>query len=211
VTTLAQTERTALCDLALEVGEDPPTLCGEWTVKDLVVHLLIREGSPAAVGMVVAPLAGLTAAAARRVGRRDFAVLVERLRHGPPILSPYALPKVDERVNTLEFFVHHEDIRRARPTWSPRRLDDRAESTLWAMLPTPGRMLTRKAPDGVSIQNRATGATRVLKKGEPASVMVRGLPSEVALYLFGRYDHARVDLVGDDGPVDRLRRSSLGL
>ena len=27
----------------LEAGEYAPTLCGEWTVKDLVIHLLVRE------------------------------------------------------------------------------------------------------------------------------------------------------------------------
>ena len=56
MTRLAQTERAALCDTALQVGEDQPTLSGEWTVKDLVVHLLVREGSPAAVGILVKPL-----------------------------------------------------------------------------------------------------------------------------------------------------------
>ncbi len=58
MTRLARSERAALCDLALQVGADRPTLCEGWTVKDLVVHLLVREGSPAAVGIVVPPLAG---------------------------------------------------------------------------------------------------------------------------------------------------------
>ncbi|WP_254185823.1 hypothetical protein [Nocardioides panacis] len=49
----AQLERTALCDTALQVGEDGPTLCDGWDVKDLVVHLLVREGSPAAAGIVL--------------------------------------------------------------------------------------------------------------------------------------------------------------
>jgi uncharacterized protein (TIGR03085 family) len=210
MTRLAQIERTALCDLALQVGEDQPTLCGEWSVKDLVVHLLLREGSPAAIGIVVAPLAGVTAAASRRIGRRDFAVLVEKLRNGPPRLSPFAVPKVDEMVNTMEYFVHHEDIRRAQPTWSPRTLGDDVERTLWSMIPMPGKALTRKAPDGVSIEDSRTGSTVVLKKGSPA-VTVKGLPSEVALYLFGRSDQARVELLGDDDAVARLSSTSLGM
>ena len=110
----AQLERTALCDTALQVGEDQPTLCDGWDVKDLVVHLLVREGSPAAAGIVLSPLAGMTDAVSRRVGRRDFAVLVEKLRSGPPRLSPYAVPRLDSILNTLEFFVHHEDIRRCQ-------------------------------------------------------------------------------------------------
>ena len=56
---MAQTERDALCDLALQLGEGEPTLCGDWTVKDLVVHLLVRERSPAAAGIVLKPLRGV--------------------------------------------------------------------------------------------------------------------------------------------------------
>ena len=46
----------------IDQGPQGPVLAlsGDWTVKDLVVHLLVREGSPAAVGIVVAPLARLT-------------------------------------------------------------------------------------------------------------------------------------------------------
>jgi len=85
MTTMSRTERAALCDVALQLGEAEPTLSGDWTVKDLVVHLLLRESSPAAVGIVVPRLSGLTDAAASRMGKRDFTVLVERLRSGPPI------------------------------------------------------------------------------------------------------------------------------
>ena len=211
MTRLAQIERTALCDLALQLGEDQPTLCDGWTVKDLVVHLLLREGSPAALGIFVPPLAGLADAASRRIGKRDFTVLVEKLRNGPPVLSPYAVPKVDELANTLEYHVHLEDIRRAQPAWSPPRLDERTESTIWSMLSTPGKMISRGAPGGLSIEDSRNGATKVLKKGTPDSVTISGLPSEVALYLFGRSDQSRVELVGDDGPVGRLRSTSLGL
>jgi len=125
---MAQSERAALCDLALQVGEDQPTLSGDWTVKDLVVHLLVREGSPAAVGILLSPLSKLTDLESQRLGRRDFAVLVEKLRSGPPVYSPYAVPRLDALLNTLEFFVHHEDIRRAQPDWSARDLATRPRS-----------------------------------------------------------------------------------
>src|SRR4051794_3718951 len=84
MTRLARAERAALCDLALQLGEDQPTLCEGWTVKDLVVHLLVRERSPAAVGIVVPPAARLTTLASRRRARQPFAELVETLRGGPP-------------------------------------------------------------------------------------------------------------------------------
>ncbi len=209
MTRLAQTERTALCDLALQVGEDQPTLSGDWTVKDLVVHLLVREGSLAAVGILVSPLARLTDIASERVGRREFAVLVERLRHGPPFWSPYALPKVDALANTLEFFVHHEDVRRAQPGWAPRDLDDATERTLWAMVKTAGKGLTRSTPVGVVAENISTGSRVTLSGGDP-EVTIRGLPSEITLYVFGRKPQARVELVGDDAAVAGLSGTSLG-
>ena len=207
---LAQTERAELCDLALQVGGDQPTLSGDWTVKDLVVHLLVREGSPAATGIVVSPLARLTELESRRVGRRDFAVLVEKLRKGPPLLSPYAVPRLDALFNTLEFFVHHEDVRRAQPAWSPRVLGDEAEKTLWAMIRTAGKGLTRGAEVGITIENSVTGSTSVLTTGGDP-VTVRGLPSEVTLFVFGRKPQARVELLGDPGAVARLSAASLGI
>jgi uncharacterized protein (TIGR03085 family) len=209
MTRLAQTERHALCDTALEVGEDRPTLSGEWTVKDLVVHLLVREGSPASIGIAVAPLAPVTAAVSRWVARADFVHLVERLRGGPPRLSPFAIPRLDVLGNTLEFFVHHEDIRRAQPGWEPRTLGAETDRLLWTQLSSMGKRLARALPVGLVAQDATTGATAELRSGTP-SVTVRGAPSEVTMYLFGRSPHARVDLLGDGDAVARLSGTSLG-
>ncbi len=209
MTRLARTERAALCRTALDVGPDHPTLCDGWTVKDLVVHLLVREGSPAAVGIQVPALAGLTASVSRRVGRRDFPDLVERLRGGPPRLSPLAVPRLDALANTLEFFVHHEDIRRAHPAWTPRTLGPDADRLLWSHIQPLGKRLVRTAPVGVRIEDSTSGATAVLKEGAHM-VTVRGLPGEVALYLFGRTRQASVEVQGSDEAVDRLAGTSLG-
>ena len=210
MTRMASTERAALCDVALQVGEDQPTLCGDWTVKDLVVHLLVRERSPAAAGIVLKPLAPLTDLESRRFAARDFGVLVEKLRHGPPRWSPYAVPKLDQLFNTLEYFVHHEDIRRAQPSWEPRELTDDEQKLLWSMVRTAGKGLVRRAPAGVAIENSRTGSRVVLKEAAE-QVVVHGLPSEVTLFLFGRQDHARVELLGPDDAVAALRGGSLGV
>jgi uncharacterized protein (TIGR03085 family) len=206
---MSQRERTALCDTALQVGEDQPTLSGEWTVKDLVVHLLLREGSPAAAGIFVSPLARLTELESRRIGRRDFTVLVEKLRSGPPLYSPAAVPRLDRILNTLEYFVHHEDIRRAQPGWEARVLPDADEKLLWAMVRHAGKGLTRGAPVGVAIRNATTGSTHRLRSGEN-TVTVTGLPSEVTLYVFGRRPQADVELSGDAAAVAGLTDHSLG-
>lgn len=206
---MAQSERRALCDTALQVGEDQPTLCGDWTVKDLVVHLLVRERSLGAVGIAVAPLARVTEAEMRRVGKAGFAELVERLRGGPPLWSPYAVPKIDQLTNTLEFFVHHEDIRRAQDGWEPRVLGDDEQKLLWSMVRTAGKQLVRNATVGVWLRNATTGSEVVLKDAsEP--VVVTGVPSELTMFAFGRQQQARVELSGPDEAVATLTGASLG-
>jgi len=207
---MARTERAALCDLALQVGQDEPTLSGDWTVKDLVVHLLIREGSPAAVGITVPQLSGLTDLASRRVGNRDFTELVEQLRGGPPIYSPMRIDRLDRMLNTIEYFIHHEDIRRAQPTWSPRSLSAREEKILWRMIGVAGKGLVRASQVGVVLERSDTGDRTVLKQEEP-SVVVRGLPSELALYVYGRKEQAEVELDGPEGAVAALRGADLGI
>lgn len=207
---LARTERAALCDLALELGPDAPTLSGDWTVKDLVVHLLIREGSPAAVGIVVPPLSGLTDKASRRLARKDLPTLVDRLRKGPPIYSPMRLEPLDKAMNTLEYFVHHEDIRRAQASWEPRSLDERAQKALWKAVGVAGKGLVRNAEVGVVLERSDTAETTTLKAA-PRSVVVRGLPAELVLFVYGRTAQARVDLVGDDVDVAALTGADLGI
>lgn len=207
---LAQSERTALCDLALEVGPDAATLAGDWTVKDLVVHLLVREGSPAAVGIVVQPLAVLTERTSRRLARQDLAVLVERLRKGPPFYSPFGLAPLDKMLNTVEFFVHHEDIRRAQDGWEPRELPERAQDALWKLVGVLGKGLVRTAKVGVVLE-RSDSSERTILKDAPAAVIVRGLPAELVMFVYGRQQQARVELLGDDADVAALTGADLGI
>ena len=213
MTRMARTERTALCDTALQVGEDQPTLCGDWTVKDLVVHLLVRERSPGAVGIAVAPLSRVTDAEMRRFGKTEFTVLVERLRSGPPRWSPYGLPKLDTMFNTLEFFVHHEDIRRSQPDWTPRDLTDDEQKLLWSMVRTAGKGLVRKAQVGVTLENATTGSRAVLKDARSGEgpVVVTGLPSELTMFTFGRQAQAQVQLSGPPEAISTLTGASLGI
>ena len=205
---MARRERHDLCDLALALGPDAPTLCGDWDARDLVAHLLVRETSPlGAAGIAVPLLSGLTQREMTRVARRDFGGLVERLRD--PGLTPYAVPAVERVFNTLEYFVHHEDLRRAQPGWEPRDLDERDQSRLWSAITVAGRGLVRPAGVPVRIRRSDTGESAVLRRGGDP-VVVTGLPSEVVLLLFGR---DRVRGLGFEGPEERvrkLRRADLG-
>ncbi|HEU4514203.1 MAG TPA: TIGR03085 family metal-binding protein [Nocardioidaceae bacterium] len=210
MTRLARTEREALCDLALELGPDAPTLSGEWTVKDLVVHLLIREGSPAAVGIVVPPLARVTEAASARLARDDLPVLVERLRQGPPLWSPLRIAALDRLFNTLEYFVHHEDIRRAQAAWEPRDLDRRVQDALWKAIRVGGKATIRSAPVGVTLE-RTDAPGRAVLKDAPATVVVRGLPAELVMFVYGRQAQAQVELDGAPSDVAALTGADLGI
>lgn len=206
---LSRRERDALCDLALTLGEAAPTLCGDWTAKELITHLVVRERSLlGAPGIVVPLLAPLTDREMARVGRRDFAALVERLRS--PFLTVYAVPLVDRFANTLEFFVHHEDLRRAQAGWEPRPLSAADQSTLWAAIRVPGRGLVRPAGVPVAIRRSDTGATNTLREGE-GQVIVSGPPAELVLFLYGRARTRDLEFDGPQKSVARLRKARLGV
>ena len=208
MTSFARAERARLCDLAAETGPDAPTLCGDWTVRDLMAHLVLREHSPLSAGIVVPPLAGLTdRATARKAERKSFDDLVERVRKP---LSPMALPGVDAALNTAEYFVHHEDVRRAVPGWEPRVLDASEQDALWRIVRVSGKGLVRPAGVPVVARRSDTGAKTVLRPGSDP-VVVGGLPSELVLFVYGR---SNVRDLTFDGPADRvetLRTAKLGI
>lgn len=204
---MSRSERAALCNTALEAGESAPTLCGGWSVKDLVVHLLVRERDPVgALGIVVSRLEPLTERSSRRLADRDFTTLVEKVRGGPPVWSPFWLPPVERLANTLEHYVHHEDIRRARPGWEPRELTDREQAVLWRALALPGKGLVRAAGVPVTLrwEGDERGRTHTLVGGDDP-VVVGGRPSELALYVFGRDEVRDVVLTGPAASVARVR------
>ncbi|SUA46605.1 TIGR03085 family metal-binding protein [Nocardia africana] len=116
---MAQRERRALVSTMTAAGPDAPTLCGTWTVRDLAAHLVVRERHPvAAPGILLKPLAGYLDSVQAKVSEKPFTELLEQIRTGPPWWSP--LKPVDAVVNLTEMFVHHEDVRRADPEWTPR-------------------------------------------------------------------------------------------
>ena len=208
---MSRTERAALCNTALEAGEQAPTLCGRWTVKDLVIHLLVRERDPlGAPGILVPQLERLTDRSARRLARQDFTSLVERVRSGPPKWSPMALPPLDRAVNTLEYFVHHEDIRRAATELAAPRADRaRAEGDLEVGRhgrQGPGAVGRRPRRDPLARRGRGE-RTAVLRKGEDPAV-VSGAPAELAMFLFGREQHTGLEFTAGDPAlaVEKLQR-----
>jgi uncharacterized protein (TIGR03085 family) len=154
----AQEERAALAALLDETGPDGPTLCEGWQTSDLAAHLVLRERRPdAAVGVLGGPLAGHTARVQRGyLSRYSYPELVALFRSGPPRLSPFAIPAADEAANAVEFFVHHEDVRRAVEGWTERPLDEGLTALLWKRLKGM-RLLLRSAPTGLVLAREDDG------------------------------------------------------
>ncbi|MFG2072775.1 TIGR03085 family metal-binding protein [Nonomuraea maritima] len=208
--THARGERTALCDLLDRLGPDAPTLCEGWTTADLAAHLVVRERRPDAMpGIAVKPLSGYTASVQRGVKERHPYPELVRLVREPG--GAYALlPALDEAVNTLEFFVHHEDVRRAQPSWEPRELPADLDRLIWKRVAGGARLMLRKAPVGV-VLHRLGGGVALGGPRHGARVEVTGRASELLMFCFGRQEHAEVELTGDPDDIARLRAASLGV
>jgi uncharacterized protein (TIGR03085 family) len=203
--TYAQEERAALAALLEETGPDAPTLCEGWQTRDLAAHLVLRERRPdAAAGVMGGPLAGYTARVQRQyLGRYSYPELVGLFRSGPPPLSLFAIPGADEAANAVEYFVHHEDVRRAGEEWTERPLDAGLSDMLWKRL-KGARLLLRSAPTGVVLAREGNGKLDlIVAKTAAPSVTVAGSPAELTLWSMGRARAARVVL---DGPEDAVAK-----
>lgn len=209
--TVTRDERSAMCDLFEVLGPDEPTLCGEWTTRDLLAHLLLRERRlDASLGILVPALAGRAKRIQSEIAERPFPDMVRTFRGGPPIWTPWALPVIGDRVNLFEFFVHHEDVRRAQPDWEPRPEDQTREDALWGSLKLLGRPLFRHSPVGVVL--RAAGRDDIVARRGPTPVHLVGQPSEITLVGFGRSpDVARLVVQGDPEHVEQFVSSPRGI
>ncbi len=197
--THAQDERAALAALLDETGPDAPTLCAGWQTGDLAAHLVLRERRPdAGVGMAGGPLAGYTERLRRQfLERYSFGQLVTLFRAGPPRLSPFAIPGADELANAVEYFVHHEDVRRGADGWTEREISPALSDLLWRRLKS-ARLMLRSAPTGVVLAREQDGKLDlIVAKTAAPTVTVTGSPAELTLWTMGRVSAAHVTL---DGP-----------
>ena len=215
--TFARSERADLCDLLDKVGPDAPTLCRGWDAHDLAAHLWIRENDPlGASGITVKPLSGLNERRMAEVRQRwDFSELVARIRNGPARFSVFAIPGVDEGANTTEFFVHHEDVRRAGDhPQTARVLGPEVEEWMWRRLKLLGRAWFRRVQVGLVLERLGSADTA----GEPDTiravsgasiVTLVGQPSELVLYAHGRTSVAEIKVIGEPETISILTESDL--
>ncbi|MEV8453491.1 TIGR03085 family metal-binding protein [Streptomyces sp. NPDC052095] len=210
MSTHAKRERLLLADLLEAVGPEAPTLCSGWTARDLAAHVVVRERRPdAAGGLLVGALRNRLERVQGEFAAKPYEELIQLIRTGPPRFSPYAVKQVDEAANTVEFYIHTEDVRRAQPDWTRRELDPVFADLLWSRTERTARLLGRKSPVGLVLR-RPDGRTVVAHKGAPV-VTVTGEPGELLLFAFGRQSAATVGLEGDKEAVDRLGTAELGM
>jgi uncharacterized protein (TIGR03085 family) len=211
MSSLAKRERLLYADLLEAGGPDAPTLCEGWRTRDLAAHSAVRERRPDAAGGVL--LKALGPRLERAMGdftAKPYEELLQLIRTGPPRFSPLSLKQVDEAVNTVEFYVHAEDVRRAQPDWTPRTVDPVLADALWGRLERTARVFGRKSPTGLVLR-RTDGRTVVARRGTPV-VTVTGEPGELTLFLFGRQSVTDVAFEGDQDAVAKVRGTKeLGL
>jgi len=206
-------ERLALCDLLIELGPDAPTVLGDWTAKDLAAHLVLRERDVIAGPCLVLPHPFQKFADRRRarlVKRKPYDYLVARVRSGPPP-GFFRLPWVRSFPNLNEFFVHHEDLRRANGLGPRDSLAAAMENALWRNVRRGSRYLSRRLRGvGLAISWAGTEERLTVRAAEP-TVLLSGRPGELLLYIFGRQAVAHIDVTGPPQAVATVRRTHFGM
>jgi uncharacterized protein (TIGR03085 family) len=203
-------ERARLCELFDDLGPDAPTLCEGWTTADLAAHLVVRERDPRSGPGIL--LGGRFEQYTNRLmakeKARGYDAIVARVRSGPPPI-PWRLPGLRSALNLQEYFVHHEDVRRANGM-PPRTGIDEVQDALWAALKRAARLQLRKVRGAGVELARPGGESFAAKRGEPSARIV-GEPGEIVLFLTGRRGAADVALEGDAAAIAALQRANLAL
>ena len=204
-------ERAQLSDLLQELGPGAPTLLAPWTTRDMAAHLILRERDPLAGPGLVLPGAWSRLAQRRQaaLARRDFTWLTATLRSGPPP-GFFRIGWVRRLASLNEFFVHHEDVRRANGR-RPRVHEPAMDEALWLNV-RRGRWLLARRLRGAGLELHWAGTAKTVRarRGEPVAC-IAGPPGELLLYLFGRQAAAQVEVSGPDAAVEAVRRARFGM
>ena len=207
-------ERHALCELLDELGAQAHTVLPGWTAKDLAAHLVLREHDVVAGPCLVLPGRFQRFAEQRRVRlaqRREFDWLVAQIRSGPPP-GFFRIGWVRSIPNLNEYFVHHEDLRRANDLGPRDCLTPAMETALWRNVRHGSRHLSRRLDDvGLEIAWAGTDERITVREDPASTVRLSGPPSELLLYLFGRQPTAYVELTGPAESIAAVRRTHFGM
>lgn len=202
--TLAQRQRALICDLFQELGPFAPTLDEGWKTQDLAAHLWIREHKPQAMlGLFSEKFSDMTARIQMEaLHTYGYIGLVDRLRTPALFIRP-----VDSVMNGAEFFIHHMDVLRANDR--DQTLSPRDEESLRKSIKMFAGGVAKKYGDRVVID---TNDGKQLEFGQGTRpVHLIGKPSEIIMFVSGRTDHAKVELVGEPDAVRKFTESAVGI
>jgi len=179
------------------------------TAADRTRYFLREHDSLAGPGLVLpGPWARFAERQRQEATRRAFVDLVAAIRSGPH--GVFRLRWLRRVPNLNEFFVHHEDVRRANGG-RRRDLDSGMNQALWENVRGAAWFLARRLQGaGLELRNASTGQTVRARQGSP-TVHVNGEPGELLLYLFGRRDVAEVELDGSMAALDTLKATRFGM
>jgi len=204
-------EREQLCDLLDEIGPQAPTLLDPWTTHDLAAHLVLREHDFLAAPGLVVPGAWGRFAERRRLALKEtgFTDLVATIRSGPPP-GFFRIGWVRRFPNLNEFFVHHEDVRRANGS-GPRTNPPAEDAALFRNVARAPWFLSRRLRGaGLDLVWAETDQVIRARRGTPTA-RLHGLPGELLLFLFGRRDAADVEITGSPEAIEALQRTPFGM
>ncbi len=109
-------------------------------------------------------------------------------------------------MNTVEFFIHVEDVRRAQDGWEPRTISPELADALWARVGPGG--LAKRVPAMIVITSPGRSDK---KRGTGPLLTVAGDPGELIMFGAGRQRAAKVEISGDAALAAQLRAASLGI
>ena len=121
------------------------------------------------------------------------------------------IPVVRYHANLIEYFVHHEDVRRANG-FPPRTDRPDLDEELWGLLGRMAPLMVRKAGvSGVRVElRRPDGTTHGAGKGDDV-VTISGPAGELVLELYGRRPHAQVNYEGPQAATERVQAAEFGI
>ena len=106
---------------------------------------------------------------------------------------PWRLPGLRPLLNLNEWFVHHEDVRRANGAGAPHRPARPRRRPVGQRCGRMAPLMLRRVK-GTGVALEAPGFGEVPARGDGPSVRIVGGPQELVLYLNGRRSGAEVDI-----------------
>lgn len=209
-------EAEALAETFRSLGPQAPTLCDGWEARHLLAHLVLRDQQP--WEMAADMLSRAEPGSEHFLGRladvhadpARFETLVDRFLDGPGRFSPMRWG--GERVELLEYVIHHEDLRRGGGDLTPRERPEGLIETLWRNVRFVAGLGFRRSESGVVLV-RPDGVRAVVRRGR-RGVALRGDVVDLALYASGRPRGSRLEILGEDDAraafIDRYGRPRTG-